>query len=249
MIKGLGWHPPLPNAHRKKYEDHFSITSNPPSVDLESLCPPIYDQGALGSCTANAAAGMAQFLVRKENLWDFVPSRLAIYYWTREKEGTTSQDAGASVQDAVATLYDRGSPNEALFWYNISKFAVKPSHNIVNDAAKHKCDVPLSVPQNLNYMQTCLASGYPFAIGFTVYSSFENIGSDGIMPMPLASESILGGHSCLVIAYDDSTRYFKVRNSWGNWGLRGNFLMPYDFLLNGNYASDFWTCNKIVELP
>jgi hypothetical protein len=39
----------------------------PPSVDLRSSCPPVYDQGQLGSCTANAIAGLHEFLQMKQN--------------------------------------------------------------------------------------------------------------------------------------------------------------------------------------
>lgn len=251
MIKGLGWKPPLPNAHKRWFEDHCQLVkATPPSIDMESLCPPVYDQGNLGSCTANSTGGMAEFLVMKLGLWNFMPARLALYYWTRLGEGDPTQDNGASVQDAAATLNTWGVPNESLWWYNTAKFAVKPNHNVVNDASKHKCAAPMAISQDANSLKNCLAMGYPFVFGFTVYSSFENIGSDGIMPMPKSTESILGGHAVMAVGYDDSTQYFKVRNSWGaSWGKNGYFFMPYTYILNNNYASDFWTCHSVVELP
>ena len=60
-----------------------------PKVDLRPHCPPVYDQGQLGSCTGNAIAGAVQFDREKQKLKpDFVPSRLFIYYGERVIEGT-----------------------------------------------------------------------------------------------------------------------------------------------------------------
>lgn len=250
-IKGLGWKPPLPNAHKKWFKDFCRVSAtNPNVVDLGPECPPIYDQGQLGSCTSFSSCSLAQFLILKSKLWDFVPSFLAEYYWTRLGEGTQSQDAGASVQDAVNTLHTWGLANSALWWYNVNKFAVKPNHDVANDAGKHKIGTPVALQQNLNELQTCLADGYPFVFGFTVYQSFETIGSDGIMPLPKPNEQILGGHAVMAVGYNNTTQYVKVRNSWGvDFGLSGYFLMPYSYLLNTNYCSDFWTANSVTELP
>ena len=50
----------------------------PKMIDLRSKCPPIYDQGELGSCTANACACIYQFGDTQNK--SFMPSRLFIYY-------------------------------------------------------------------------------------------------------------------------------------------------------------------------
>ena len=51
----------------------------PTSVDLRSECPPVYDQGQLGSCTANGIAGAIEFDQAKQGNKEFLtPSRLFI---------------------------------------------------------------------------------------------------------------------------------------------------------------------------
>ncbi len=98
-------------------------------------------------------------------------------------------------------------------------------------------------------MKGCLASGYPFVFGFTVYPSFESdeVARSGIVPIPGASEQTLGGHAVLAVGYDDTKNMFIVRNSWGSgWGLAGYFYMPYAYLLDNNLANDFWTI-RVVE--
>ena len=65
--------------------------------------------------------------------------------------------------------------------------------------------------------------------------------------MPQPSESNLGGHCVMIVGYQDSTKQFIVRNSWGSsWGLSGYFYLPYEYIdPANNLASDFWTLKGI----
>jgi C1A family cysteine protease len=99
-------------------------------------------------------------------------------------------------------------------------------------------------------MKGCLASGYPFVFGFTVYSSFEGakVAQSGIVPMPGSAEKPIGGHAVLAVGYDDDTREFLVRNSWGpGWGIKGYFKMPYAYLTAPKLATDFWTIRGVDQ--
>lgn len=92
-------------------------------------------------------------------------------------------------------------------------------------------------------MKGCLASGFPFVIGFTVYESFESdkVARTGVMPMPATREHVLGGHAVMAVGYDDKLDRFRMRNSWGKgWGIKGYFTMPYAYLLDDNLSDDFW---------
>ena len=93
-------------------------------------------------------------------------------------------------------------------------------------------------------MKQCLAEGYPFVFGFSVYESFESpaVAKSGKLNLPKAGEKQLGGHAVMAVGYDDATKRFLIRNSWGSdWGLKGCFTMPYDYAANANLADDFWT--------
>jgi C1A family cysteine protease len=247
-VKRYGWkRPSLPQIHPFKYFPVRGLTALPSSVNLQSQCPAVYDQADLGSCTANAGAALAEFLTKKAKLPDFIPSRLAIYFWERVDDGDVNEDAGSSLHECMHVLTSKGAPHESIWPYNISKFKVKPPSNVVADGAKHKVGQALSITQDLFHLKSCLAEGYPFIFGFTVYESFESdtVAKTGIMPMPKAGEQIMGGHAVMAVGYDDVKQMFKVRNSWGNWGLNGYFWMPYSFILNSGYADDFWCAHSI----
>ena len=247
---GYGWVHDLPDARDYAYAAPLTRFPKglPSSVDLRSECPPVYDQGQLGSCTGNGIAGAIEFDLLKQGKQDFTPARLFIYYNERVMEGTVSQDAGAQVRDGIKSVATVGAPPETDWPYDIHKFAQKPPAAAYADAKLDLVSSYAAISQVLNQMQGCLAEGYPFVFGFTVYESFESDGvaATGIVPMPASGEKVVGGHCVVAVGYDDSTRTFIIRNSWGtDWGIKGYCTMPYEYLL-GSLADDFWTLRSIA---
>lgn len=244
-----GWVRKPAKVKRFFFMPAFTDTQLPSSVDLEPQCPAVYDQGQLGSCTANAAGGLAHFLMLKNQLGDFIPSRLALYWWNRLQEHTVNDDSGASLHEAINTLVHFGVPHESLWPYTDQgdQFTVKPAKVVWSDGWWHMIAQELAVTQDLTHIKSCLAQGYPVIFGFTVYESFESdaVANTGIMPMPQANEKVLGGHAVMAVGYDDATNYIKVRNSWSSsWGKNGYFFMPYQFITDPNQCDDFWTAHS-----
>jgi len=249
-IKRYGWTPDLPDARDHMYAAPVAMMAAlPTKVDLRPNCPPPYDQGQLGSCTGNAIAGAVQFEREKQHLTpDFVPSRLFIYYGERVIEGTVGTDSGAQIRDGIKVVANQGVPPEMDWPYDIAKFAQKPPPKAFADALHDRAVSYSRLSQSLSQMKGCLASGYPFVFGFTVYDSFESqqVAQTGVVPMPAAGESVLGGHAVMAVGYDDGQQRFIVRNSWGvNWGMKGYFTMPYAYLTERNLSSDFWTIRLV----
>lgn len=245
-----GWHPQLPDYRDYKLADHEAIlpaAALPPIVDLRPLDSPIRDQGQIGSCTGFTGEGAFHFEVKKQGLNDFLGSPLFLYYQERVDQGTVSQDSGASIREISKALANYGIAPESDCPYITSNFTVKPSPQAYADAAQHKASQYLAVAQQLDQMKSCLASGYPIMMGFTVYANFESAktASTGVVDMP--SGTVLGGHANLLMGYDDTRQVFISRNSWGTgFGDKGYVYFPYSYLLNSGLASDFWSLRVVT---
>jgi C1A family cysteine protease len=245
-----GWKRDSPDE-RDHYHTFSYDTHSVPNVDLRQKCSPVYDQGKLGSCTANGIAFLYQYdEYRQSNTNMFMPSRLYIYYNEREMEGTVNQDAGAEIRDGIKSINKLGVCDELLWPYDISKFTNKPSVNCYNEGKKCKTVEYKRIEQSLFQLKKALESGFPVTFGFMVYESFESeeVANTGIMPYPKKDEKILGGHCVAAVGYNDEDETFIVRNSWGNeWGDSGYFYMPYKFLVNSSMASDFWIVKSVTD--
>jgi C1A family cysteine protease len=248
-IKGYGWNRDMPDGRDLMYAAPPEVvTQLPTKIDLRSGCPDVYDQGQLGSCTANSIGAALEFDQIKQGETPFTPSRLFIYFNERTIEGTVTSDSGAQIRDGVKSVNQSGAPPETDWPYDISKFADKPPQQAYDDAAKHKSILYQRVTQTLPQLKGCLAAGYPFVFGFTVYESFESqeVASTGEAPMPKAGEKQLGGHAVMAVGYDEDQQRFIVRNSWGpGWGMKGYFTLPYPYLLQDTLSSDFWTIRSV----
>jgi C1A family cysteine protease len=242
-----GWVPDLPDQRDFIYAAAFRVPRKlPPAADLRAQCSPVENQGNLGSCTANALAGALEFLEIKNKKPFADLSRLFIYYNERLIEHTINSDSGAMLRDGIKSLVKQGVCAEKKWPYVISKFTVKPTPACYAQAADHQITAyhRISTP---NEMRGCLADGFPFVFGFTVYESFESeeVAKTGVVSMPQPGEHALGGHAVLAVGYKEADRTFLIRNSWGaRWGQKGYFTMPYDYLASSSLASDFWAVRQ-----
>ena len=245
-----GWVPDLPDHRDHLYSAPVELAAAPPAkVDLRPHCPPVYDQGQIGSCTANAIAAAIEFDRVKQKLAGFTPSRLFIYYNERVIEHTVDSDSGAQIRDGIKSVARQGDCPETEWPYVIARFKSRPPVRCYADALKYRVVLYQRLTPGLNQLKGCLSSGYPFVFGFTVYESFESAGvaRTGHASLPKAGERAIGGHAVTGVGYDDARQWFVVRNSWGvRWGMKGYFTLPYAYLTDENLATDFWTI-RIVQ--
>jgi C1A family cysteine protease len=249
-IKRYGWVPDLPDQRDHLFAAPRTVLAElPPSVDLRDKCPKaVYDQGHLGSCTANAIAGAFEFDLLKQGMADFMPSRLFIYYNERAREGTIDCDSGAMIRDGIKSVTKQGVCDEVSWPYDVTTFTNQPTAACYQEALGNLATSYQRVTPILNQLKGCLAAGYPIVFGFRVYESFESaeVAQTGLVPMPASGEQALGGHAVLAVGYDDATGRFLVRNSWGTgWGQDGYFTMLYPYLTDRSLSSDFWAINTV----
>src|SRR5205809_234756 len=82
------------------------------------------------------------------------------------------------------------APPETVWQYVIPKFRTRPPAAAYRDGARHQALLYQRVPRLLEQLQGCLADGFPFVFGFSVYESFESgaVARSGVVPMPRARE-------------------------------------------------------------
>lgn len=253
LMKKYGWRPDTPDKRDRKFmvPANINAAALPTSIDLRGNMPPVYAQGDLGSCTGQAIGFDCQYAMIRQGGKVWKPSPLFIYYNERVIAGTVMQDSGAELRDGLKAINRWGICSEEKWSYDVSKFRVKPSRIAYAEAAKHKVFDYARIGQSLIQFKSCLASGDPFVFGFSVYESFEGgeVARTGIMPMPSMRENMLGGHAVAAVGYDDSRKVFIIRNSWGaDWGDKGYFYMPYDFIVDDDFAADFWTARSVPTI-
>lgn len=222
----------------------IALSATPPTHDLTAWRGPIKDQGSLGACTGFGASSCQEFLIKKygkiaDGADAPVFSPLFVYYKEREREGDIYSDSGAQIRTAAEVLIQDGICFESEDPYQPFKFMDAPTEAQILQAAKWRGGAYHRL-LDIGDMRGCIASGYPFLLGFTVYEGFEDLGSDGLMKMPKPKERALGGHCVLAgLGYDDSKGTITCQNSWGlGWGRGGMFDMPYEFISNSDLTFD-----------
>lgn len=227
-------------------------TKLPMVVNLSSNCPPVYDQLNIGSCTANSAGTMYSYVLKVMTaIVQMIPSRLYVYYNTRELQGTIGQDSGASLRATMKALVNKGVCPETMWGYSQANLFTRPSDACYTEGYKRQALVYAGVPLVLDTMKRVLQTN-PFIMGILVYTSFMSpiVARTGMVPVPNTQrERLLGGHAICIIGYDDRRQAFIARNSWGTgWGISGDFYLPYNYATNPRLSFDTWVLYS-VEVP
>ena len=261
---GFGWVRDLPDHRDLMYSAPLQhLQALPPAVDLRpqiSFAP--YDQGRIGSCTANAIAAAIQFdRIKTGKTPDFTPSRLFIYYNERVIEHSVASDAGAQIRDGIKSVAKQGACKETTWPYDDTpadpttnlfphgaKAAQKPPAAAYHEAEVYRAKAYMRVTQSLAQMKGCLAEGFPFVLGFSVYQNIYDSSGNPVAVLPMPQGDQIGGHAVLVVGYDDAKQWFVIRNSWGSSVQdHGYFYMPYAYATSPNLASDFWTIRGMAN--
>lgn len=234
----------------------------PKRVDLQPYFPNVYDQGEIGSCTANAAAGALEYYQKRwyqQNKgldYSKTPSRLFIYKHNRYLMGIQNGDVGATIKHTMQALHRFGAPEEDSKYgteydpRNLDKgyepvvYALADDFKV--DAWYNYDGVGRSQEEILWDVKRHLAVGQPVLFGFIVYrDAITDAARGGYIKPPNTYDSQVGGHAVLAAGYDDAKGALIIRNSWGeDWGDRGYGYLDYDYVRR-NLAGDFWSIIKI----
>ena len=126
----------------------------PTKVDLRKKMPPIYDQGNLGSCTANALCAAYTYVDPI-----YYGSRLFLYYNERLLGNNVKEDTGAYLSDGIVALKKYGLCTELEWPYNIRQFNVAPPEKCYVSGLKERVIRATNIPNDLRSMKNCLNAG------------------------------------------------------------------------------------------
>lgn len=223
-----------------------------------STAPAVVNQYSLGSCVGNATGAALKHAQIIQKLPDvFFPSRLFIYYNARMTEGTTSEDNGCCIRNAMKVVAHLGAPPEELWPYDLDKWDKCPAKGAYWEARKHLAVDYYRVNwSELDEIKQCLAGGHGIVFGFQVPEHFESkeVERSGVLHMPGKNEKFRGGHAVYCLDYHDEAIFpswskpggVLVQNSWGEeWGVGGRFWMPYDYITSPTLSDDFWTIRTV----
>lgn len=235
----------------------------PPTTDLRQFCSAIEDQGELGSCTAQAGAGMVEYFANRAKVRYSDVSRLFLYKVTRNLMRQKG-DTGAFIRTTMGALVLFGVPPENYWPYDEKDFDKEPPAFCYAYAQNYQAITyyrldtsGVSKSDLLGAIKSNLVAGLPSMFGFTVFNSISQANSSGLIPYPTPGEKILGGHAIMAVGYDDAVEIpnsnpdgptcrgaFLIRNSWGTgWGQQGYGWLPYDYASKG-LAIDWWSILK-----
>jgi C1A family cysteine protease len=247
----FGWRPSMPDP-RDIVADSSEIPILAEVDPRKDYMPPIYDQGQLGSCTANAVAAAIDADRIVSGLGAMTPSRIAIYWLERFIEHQPPNvDQGAMGRDGFKAAQKYGVLPEADWPYTDKasdpEFSADPregpkwaaDHWVLEDKYK-------AVHRSLNDFKRVLSNKQTIAYGFAVFKSFvsQETSDTGLVASPQPDDIIPNeGHEVLAVGYlAEHPQHCLCRNSWGtSWGMDGYFLMPWSVLLDPQFSSDFRT--------
>jgi hypothetical protein len=205
----------------------------------------------IGSCTANAAVGALEYHYKRRDGRSPELSRMFVYFNARRMRGQVMMDSGAQIREAMASVMAFGVCREELWPYDPALFAVEPTPDAYNDASIHEAVEYARVDGGQGAI-SALAEGLPVVFGTTIpMRCYEEAATTGVVPAPRADERadpMQGGHSMLIVGYDNTERMFIVRNSWGEeWGDRGYCKIPFDVMDACSRAEDFWVIAELAK--
>jgi hypothetical protein len=223
---------------------------------------PVIDQGQAGSCVGCAVS------VLMAHVRGVAPrSALQAYWNARLYIGETDRDEGAYIRHGIQAISEYGLGRSVWWPYDDSKVLVDPPLTVDLDALKRKIFSYHRLVTPNDY-KACLAAGFPFTIGFMVYSNFmsEHVARTGVVNMPQPGEYPEGGHAVTCYGYIGNFRstewaqrirnmgyaetfipesVYVFRNSWGVlWGAGGDFVMDARSVENPNLFWDGWTIRR-----
>jgi C1A family cysteine protease len=215
-------------------------------VDLRNNpnMPPIYNQGQVNSDSAAAGCTLIEYHLGYTSQ---ILSVFFLYYNTRTIANvSTNSNNQVHLSDVVTAIEKYGICSENLWPSDPSNetFTETPTLLCYEEAKINNSKLAFKTLNNtLVEMKRAISNGLPFMVSLDIYASFysDEVKNTGIVPMPVPGDYFVSDHSVVCVGYDDNRQLFIMRNSIGTeWGDKGYFYIPYDYLTSSTLSFDMW---------
>jgi hypothetical protein len=161
---------------------------------------------------------------------------------------------GMDPREALKFLSVNGDVYEIDFPENdtypvVRKLFLQRQADLISKGQPHKITAFARLT-TIDEIKAALMTLGPVTIGIAVYPSFENISTNGVVPMPNPHyEQLLGYHEITVFGWRKDN-HLKVLNSWSqNWGDHGFCWLPFDFTKMNDFEAWSMTDGLLPDNP
>lgn len=216
MTRAFGWVAPERLGRPAHSGVRATGVSGLPSHVSLRRPPVLYDQGAVGSCVAQALAYAVECLAIHQGLPADRPDRTALYYRCRRAIGTTGEDSGAIIADGIEALREGWETEVSAPSTFFDDSYTAPPPPLRPDAPRVVSAEALA--HDLDTVLWEIACGHPVVIGVRLTRQWDASGE--VIGPPEGDD--IGGHAMTVLDYqrEGSRVMLATPNSWGNDGPR-----------------------------
>ena len=256
----MGWRSNPKHAKLLKqlvHDPEYKAVPVPDAASVKQFFPAVFDQGDIGSCTANAGIGEMESAWKRGHGSFLDLSRLDLYQQSLQHDGNWGQDAGSYNSTVLWVLTKKGVATERLWPYDTRKLAVRPPASVPANRPYHVAKVAYDVPNDdggLAVMRCIALLKRGVIAGGYVYNGIFNPKYDPATKkfyIPMPSGRPVGGHAIGYVSYDKNLvisgikGWVEIRNSWSEaWGDHGYGWMPMAYAFNPRQMEDFGCIQK-----
>ena len=212
--------------------------------------PEVSNQGSAETCVPDCISTLYYYYtVRQNNFLKFRISRLFLYYKVRKLYYKIDDDDGTTIEHCINELKDNGAPPEFIYPYDLRKLNHPPDDESEKLSKFCRCLGFECIERNK--IKLTLANNDPIVCGIRLYKNIDNnplVDKTGILPEITDTDIFKGGHSVILVGYDDNTERFKFMNSWGTkWGDNGFGYINYKYIYDEKYSDEFFIFKNITN--
>ena len=202
----------------------------PSEIDNTSLMTPIKHQGREGACAGFAGVAVKEYQEKIDyNLEGDKYIDLSERFLYEHAKKISGHKEGTTLKAIAKVLVDKGVCRESFWKYKAGDVG-QPFAGAEFDAYNFKVQPYYTRITNEKELKASLVKFGAIMIGVGVYRNWYRQKNGHIPDAGFCDKlkGCLGGHAIVIVGYNDKTKEYKFKNSWGiRWGDKGYGYLSY----------------------